>query len=166
MAVVYCAHLGCNLEARRRIETMEWVKWMWAALALLLLIAEVFVSGFVMMCFAAGAAAASVAAFMGYDVIWQLGAFIVVTIAAVLLMRPLAARLTRTGGQNKWGIDRVVGKQAVVLIEISPLQARGRVRVDREEWQATSADGHPIPVGAVVTVLGVEGTHLRVARVS
>lgn len=145
---------------------MESIKWMWAALALLLLIAEIFVSGFVMMCFAAGAAAAAVAAFLGYGLIWQMVAFIVVTIAAVLLMRPLATRLTRVGGRNKWGIDRVVGKQAVVLIEISPLQARGRVRVEHEEWQATSADGQPIPAGALVTVLGVEGTHLRVARVA
>jgi len=144
---------------------MEWIQWIWAALALLLLIAEVFVSGFVMMCFAAGSAAAAITAFLGYGLIWQLIAFIVVTIAAVLLMRPLAGRLTRAGGHNKWGIDRVLGKQAVVLIEISPLQARGRVRVNREEWQATSADGQPIAAGALVTVLGVEGTHLRVVKV-
>lgn len=143
---------------------MEWIKWMWAALALLLLIAEVFVSGFVMMCFAAGAAAAAVAALMGYGIIWQLLSFIVVTVAAVLLMRPLAAHLTRQGGHNRWGIDRVLGQQAVVLIEIDPHTARGRVRVNREEWQATSADGQTIPEGALVTVLGVEGTHLRVAR--
>jgi membrane protein implicated in regulation of membrane protease activity len=143
---------------------MEWIQWMWAALALLLLIAEVFVSGFVLMCFAAGAAAASIAAFMGYGIIWQMVAFITVTIVTVLLMRPLAARLTRKGGQNSWGIDRVVGQQAVVLIEIDPRAARGRVRVNREEWQATAADGQPIPAGTVVTVLGVDGTHLRVAR--
>ena len=143
---------------------MEWIKWMWAALALLLLIAEVFVSGFVMMCFAAGAAAAAVTAFMGYGPIWQMVAFIIVTVITVLLMRPIAARLTRKGGQNRWGIDRVVGQQAVVLIEISPTQALGRVRVNREEWQATSSDGQPIAQGAIVTVIGVEGTHLHVAR--
>ncbi len=136
---------------------------MWAALALVLLIAEVFISGFVMICFAAGSAAAAIVAFMGYGIIWQLVAFIVVTVLAVLLMRPLSARLTRAGGHNKWGIDRVVGRQAVVLIEISPMQAIGRVRIDREEWQATSANGEMIPVGALVTVLGVEGTHVRVA---
>ncbi len=147
-----------------RMDTMEWITWLWAALAIVLLIAEVFVSGFVMMCFAAGAVAASIAAFLGYGAIAQMLSFIVVTVVTVLLMRPLAARLTREGGTNKWGIDRVMGKQAVVLIEINPLQARGRVRVDREEWQALSADGLPIAEGAIVTVVAVDGTHLRVAR--
>lgn len=141
---------------------MEWIRWMWAVLALLLLIAEVFVSGFVMICFAAGAAAASIAAFLDYGFLWQIGAFVLVTVAAVLLMRPLAARLTRQGGPNTWGIDRVIGKQAVVLIEISPMDGRGRVRVEREEWQAASKNGQIIPTGTVVTVLGVDGTRLIV----
>lgn len=67
---------------------MEWIQWMWAILALLLLIAEVFVSGFVMIffCFAAGAAAAAVACSLGYDLIWQLAAFIAATVVTVLLM--------------------------------------------------------------------------------
>jgi membrane protein implicated in regulation of membrane protease activity len=80
-------------------------------------------------------------------------------------MRPIAARLTKAGGANTVGIDRVLGKKAVVLIAIDPLLARGRVRVDREEWQATSVDGSPIPEGAVVDVVDVDGTKLRVRAV-
>ncbi len=146
------------------MENMEWVQWVWGVLALLLLIAEIFVSGFVLVCFAAGAAAAALAAFLGYGFAWQLGAFIAVSLAAVLLMRPFAERLTRSGGANPVGIDRVIGKQAVVLIAIEPHAARGRVRVDREEWQATSADGAPIPAGAIAVVLSVVGTRLVVRQ--
>ncbi|MGL4648382.1 MAG: NfeD family protein, partial [Caldilineaceae bacterium] len=60
--------------------------------------------------------------------------------------------------------DRVLGKTAIVLIAIDPQEARGRVRVDREEWQATSADGVPIALGAQVLVLGVVGTRLLVRQ--
>lgn len=143
---------------------MEWIRWVWAALALILLIAEVFVSGFVLICFAVGSAAASLVAFMGYGSIPQLLAFIAVSLVMVGLMRPLSVRLTRAGGRNTVGIDRVIGRPATVLIAIDPHQARGRVRIDREEWQAMSEDDTPIPVGEVVEVLGVEGTRVKVRR--
>jgi membrane protein implicated in regulation of membrane protease activity len=146
------------------MENYQWLQWVWGILALLLLIAEIFVSGFVLVSFAAGAAAAALSAFLGYGVVWQLGAFISVTLATVLLMRPFADRVTRASGPNSVGIDRVLGKPAVVLIAVDPIEARGRVRVDREEWQATSSDGLHIPVGAQVQVLGVVGTRLVVRQ--
>ncbi len=141
---------------------MEWIRWAWAVLALLLLVAEVFVSGFVLIGFAIGAAAASVVAFLDYSILWQVLVFVAASLLTLLLMRPLANRLTRQAEPNFVGIDRVLGKQAVVLLEINPLHARGRVRVEREEWQAASADAGVIPAGTVVTVLGVEGTRLIV----
>lgn len=141
---------------------MQWMQWVWATVALLLLIAEVFVSGFILFGFAVGAAVAALIAFLGYSPLWQIGAFLAISFLMIVLMRPLANRLTRAGGHNRWGIDRVVGKRAVVLVAIDPLEARGRVRVDREEWQAASIDGIPIPQGATVEVVSVEGTHLKV----
>lgn len=141
---------------------MNWIPWFWAALVMILLIAEIFVSGFLLACFAAGAAAAALVGFLGYDFMWQAGAFLVVTVLVLIFLRPLAERLTRAGGVNTVGIDRVIGKDAVVLVAIDPLAAVGRVRIDREEWQATSADGVPIPAGAVVKVLDVVGTRVRV----
>ncbi len=146
------------------MQNLEWLQWVWGVLALLLLIAEIFISGFVLVCFAVGAAGAAVAAFLGFSVVWQLGAFIVLSLASVLLMRPFADRVTRAGGSNPVGIDRVLGKSAVVLIDIDPQSARGRVRVDREEWQATSADGSTIPAGSRAEVLSVVGTRLVVRQ--
>lgn len=145
---------------------MEWMRWAWAALALALLIAEVFVSGFVLICFAAGAAAGALVAFMGYELIWQVLVFMAVSLITVMLMRPLSVRLTREGGRNTVGIDRVIGRPAIVLIDIDPPQARGRVRIDREEWQAISDDGSLIPAGELVEVLSVEGTRVRVRRLA
>ncbi len=141
---------------------MTWLPWFWAALALILLLAEVFISGFLVGCFAVGAAAAAVVAFLGFDPIWQVAAFLVVSALVLVFLRPIAGRLTRKGGPNTVGIDRVMGKQAVVLVAIDPIAAIGRVRIDREEWQASSVDGVPIPAGSVVEVLGVEGTRVRV----
>lgn len=140
---------------------MELVRWVWVVMALFFFVAEMFTAGFVLMCFGIGAAAAALLSFLGFGLAWQLAAFIVVSALAVVLSRPFAERVTGQQPQGV-GIDRVLGKPAVVIEAIDPLTAQGRVRVDREEWRADAADGAAIPVGAVVEVVGVEGTRLRV----
>jgi len=140
---------------------MELVRWVWVVMALFFFIAEMFTAGFVLMCFGIGAAVAALLAFLGLGLAWQLAAFIVVSALAVVLSRPFAERVTGRQPQGV-GIDRVLGKPAIVIETIDPLTAQGRVRVDREEWRADAADGVAIPAGATVEVVGVEGTRLRV----
>ena len=59
----------------------------------------------------------------------------------------------------------MIGKHAVVLVDIDPLHGTGIVRVAQEEWRAQSKDGSPIPKDAEVEVLAVEGTRLIVTPV-
>jgi membrane protein implicated in regulation of membrane protease activity len=135
--------------------------WIWAVLALVFFIAEIFTAGFFLVCFGIGAAAAAVLALAGVDVIWQFVAFIGASVAALAFLRPLAKTVS-TQVANPGGIDRVVGKQAVVLEEINPLAATGLVRVEREEWRADSLDGNTIAQGSMVKVVRVSGTRLLV----
>lgn len=137
------------------------IPWIWAIMALIFLIAEIFTVGFFLMCFGIGAAAAAVLAFLGFLPVWQLVAFIGVSSLAVLLSRPLANRIS--GDQvNHVGIDRVLYKEAVVTLTINPAKAQGRVRVEREEWVAETVDGSVLPAGTKVLVVGVVGTRLQV----
>lgn len=140
---------------------MELLPWVWALLALLFLVAEIFIAGFFMFCFGVGAGAAAVFAFLGYGFTAQLAAFVVVSALAVVAARPLALSLAGKTA-NTVGVDRVLHKRGVVIIDIDPMLAKGRVRVEREEWLADSVTGQPIPAGVIVEVLGVEGTHLQV----
>ena len=55
----------------------------------------------------------------------------------------------------------MIGKQAVVLEEINPHTATGRVRIEREEWRADTY-GAAIPKGALVVVMEVTGTRVMV----
>lgn len=140
---------------------MDFLWWIWALLALLFAVAEIFTAGFFLICFAIGAAAAGVLAYLGYGIAWQLIAFIGVSVAVLALLRPFAHRVS-SQAENVFGIDRVIGKEAIVTVAIDPTRAHGRVRVEREEWIAESEDGQPIPDGTKVTVLSVNGTRLRV----
>ena len=139
-----------------------WI-WLWAGLALLFFIAEIFTAGFFLVCFGIGAAVAAILAALGVDVLWQFVAFIGASALAIVFVRPLASRVNQ-GTHNNVGIDRVRGKQAVVLETIDPLLATGRVRIDREEWRADSVDGQPIAKDEIVEVQGVSGTRVLVKR--
>jgi membrane protein implicated in regulation of membrane protease activity len=91
----------------------------------------------------------------------QVAAFIGVSGIAVLLTRPLTRRLNEQH-KNFVGSDRVLEKHAIVLTEINPLMGTGMVRVDAEEWRATSEDGRVIPKDTIVEVIRIEGTRLVV----
>jgi membrane protein implicated in regulation of membrane protease activity len=135
--------------------------WGWAAMAIIFLIAELFTTGFFLVCFGVGAAAAALLAYLGVDPFIQVVAFIAVSGVAVLLTRPLTRRLNEQQ-KNFVGSDRVLEKRAIVLTEINPPLGAGMVRVDAEEWRATSEDGRIIAKDEIVEVLRIEGTRLVV----
>lgn len=139
--------------------------WVWFVIAILFFFGEVLTAGFVLAAFGVGALAATLAALLGASLPVQLVVFIVTSGVGVLLSRRFADRITGPQAQGV-GIDRVLGKQAVVLETIDPIKATGLVRVAREEWRADAADNVPIAAGVVVEVLAVEGTRLKVRVVA
>jgi membrane protein implicated in regulation of membrane protease activity len=130
-------------------------------LALLFAAAEIFTSGFFLICFGVGAAAAALLAFLGLGPVWQFAAFIVVSGLTVLLSRPLANRVSGTNTHIVGG-DRVLGQEGIVLETIDPVSGRGVVRVGHERWSADASENRPIAAGSKVVVVGVQGTHLKV----
>ena len=140
------------------------IVWVWAALAIIFFVAEVFTMGFFLVCFGIGAVAAALLAVLGVGVIWQLIVFIGVSLVALAFLRPLAVRMTNHVA-NPGGIDRVIGKQAIVLEDVNPHAATGRVRIEREEWRADTY-GPAIAKGTLVVVMEVTGTRVMVVPVS
>ncbi|MYC96422.1 MAG: NfeD family protein [Caldilineaceae bacterium SB0661_bin_32] len=139
----------------------ELVRWGWIVLAVLFFLFEIFTAGFVLLCFGIGALGAALVAFMGAGMAWQIVVFIVVTIAAVVLARPFADRISRPGVQPIAG-NRMIGKWGVVLQTVDPLEGTGMVRVESERWRAESMESVPLEVGEVVKVVGVDGVRLQV----
>jgi membrane-bound serine protease (ClpP class) len=59
------------------------------------------------------------------------------------------------------GQEGLLGAVGTVKVALEP---DGSVFVWGERWQATSANGQPIPVGERVRVTAVEGLHLKVEK--
>jgi len=137
--------------------------WGWLILALIFFAGEMVTAGFFLAAFGVGAALAALAALLGMDIIWQLGVFVVGSVAALVLSRRFAESVSPPEQPAKVGIDRVLGKKAVVIEPLNAIRGTGIVRVDAEEWRALPEDETQIiPVNSIVEVVAVKGTRLVV----
>ncbi|MEK7252756.1 MAG: NfeD family protein, partial [Actinomycetota bacterium] len=133
--------------------------WFWIGAAAFLGVAEIFTAGFFMLPFAVGAAAAAVVAYVDGGEIVQLSVFLVVSVAALIVLRRFVNRGDEV--QHAVGSNRFVGQKAKVLEAIDPTHSTGRVKMESELWRATSDVG-PIAEGVMVKVVDVRGTRLVV----
>jgi len=142
-------------------EPEQW-RWIWLGAAVLFGIGEMGTPGaFFLAPFGIGAAVAAILAFADVPIAGEWAAFVGISLASFIALRPLARRLDRDGGSDGIGSRRLIGRSGVVLAAIEPSQA-GMVRVDHEEWRADSADRSPIAPGTSIVVTEVEGTRVIV----
>ena len=111
--------------------------------------------------FGVGAVVAAALAWADVPIAGEWAAFVGISLAAFVALRPMARRLDRHGGSEGIGSRRLIGRAGLVLEPITP-GSPGLVRVDREEWRADSADRSPIDAGATVRIAEVEGTRVIV----
>jgi membrane protein implicated in regulation of membrane protease activity len=141
----------------------EW-RWVWIIATAVFAVGEMATPGsFFLAPFAIGAFVAAILAFADVSVTIEWAVFLIVSIAALAALRPVARRLDLNAVDHGIGSRRLVGTRATVLKAIPGDDELGLVRLDREEWRAQSTDGTPIPVGATVRVADVQGTRVLVA---
>jgi membrane protein implicated in regulation of membrane protease activity len=142
-------------------EPEQW-RWIWLGTAVLFGIGEMASPGsFFLAPFAIGAGVAAILAFGDVPVVGEWAAFVGISVASFVALRPLARRLDQEGSSDGIGARRLIGRTGTVLEEIGP-SGLGLVRVDREEWRAESTESLPIAPGAMVVITEVEGTRVIV----
>ncbi|MCI2047430.1 MAG: NfeD family protein [Faecalibacterium sp.] len=135
--------------------------WLIAMVALLIL--EGATVNMVSIWFAIGACAALIVSLFCGNIGVQLAVFVVVSLIALALTKPLVARLRRATPDTPTNGDRNIGRECVVIEAISP-EKPGRVRLDGVDWTARCADA-PLAVGARCRVASIESTVLVVEAV-
>ena len=135
----------------------------WAIIALILVIIEIFTPGFAVLCLAFGAVAAAVASACSATFAWQLIWFSIVTLAAFVLVRPfLLKTFKRSKGGRESGINALAGRQATVTERISSVDNTGRAAIDGDDWKAVSENGARIEKGKHVKIISVNSVILKV----
>ncbi len=111
---------------------------------------------FVLLMMSGGAVGGAVTAAIGGPLLAQVIVSIVVTIGLVWLVRPVAIRHLNPGPAAITGSEALVGRDAVVLHEVT--RDGGRVRLNGAEWSARSKDpAQQLPAGTRVSVIAIDG---------
>jgi len=140
----------------------DWV--MWAILAVLLAVAEIFTPGlFFLGPIALAAVAACITAAVGGPVWLQIVLFGVGSFAAVGVLRPIARAHLKMPHALRTGTAALEGGKAVVLQRVDG--RGGRVKIGGEEWSARSyVPDEAFDVGDEVEVAQIQGATALVYR--
>ncbi len=150
------------------MENIVWI--LWCVLGAVLIIAEIFTSGFVLLWFGIGALAAAFAALIGINSLaLQFLIFAVVSIGLTAASRTIFVNyLSRenTGEQLRTGVEALPGKVGTVVSSSRGALQEGAVKVYGSTWTAFPADGEmPLEAGERVRVESVQGASIYVRRV-
>ncbi|GHJ38558.1 hypothetical protein Sm713_41670 [Streptomyces sp. TS71-3] len=106
--------------------------------------------------FAVGAVAAAVVAALGGGIVAQVVVFVIVSVALIAVVRPIANRHRMQNPGLASGVDALKGKQAVVLERVD--SAGGRIKLAGEVWSARALDTtRSYDVGQEVDVVEIDG---------
>lgn len=134
----------------------------WLILLILLLGIEVITVGLTTIWFAGGALIALGVYALGLDVVWQVVAFLVVSIVLLIFTRPLAVKYINAN-KLKTNYEGILGKAVRVTQEVNNLNDTGLAVVNGVEWTTrTSDDDITIPAGTIVKVVSITGVKLIV----
>ena len=141
---------------------------LWVVLGVILIVAEIFTSGFVLLWFGAGAIAAALAALVGAGYPLQFLIFFIVSIALTAGSRTIFTNyLMRPAdeGGYKSGAESLPGQVGTVVAASQGALHEGAVKVYGSTWTAYPAEGEePLEAGARVVVESVRGASIYVRR--
>ena len=142
---------------------LTWWSWWIAALALAIL--EVFAPGavFLWLGVAAGLVGLILFAVPELDWHWQLVLFAVLSVASVVVGRPLVRRRLQTSDHPTLNRRAEAHIGRTFTLDEPIAGGRGRIKVEDTTWKV---EGPDLPVGARVRVAGADGATLRVEPAS
>ncbi|GCD89140.1 NfeD family protein [Nocardioides sp. LS1] len=140
---------------------MEWFRdhmWeTWAALAVLLGLAELFSLDLILIMLAVGAVAGLLTAALSAPVVAQMLVAAASAVAMLALVRPELVKKLHGGPELRLGHGKLVGRQGVVTELVTALEP-GRIKLAGEIWSAAPYDETlTIAPGETVEVLQIRG---------
>ena len=147
-------------------ENWTWI--LWTVLGVVLVIAEVFTPGFVLLWFGVGALAAALAAFLGAGLAAQFFLFISISAALTALSRTIFVNYFTARDEPeglRTGAAALPGQVGTVVSSSQGALNEGAVKVFGSVWTAYPAEGEPpLEAGDRVVVERLRGASIYVRR--
>ena len=129
---------------------------LWAIVAVALMALELTSGDLYLLCFGVGALITALAAAVTGSFTLQLGLWVLLSVACLFTLRPVALRYLHRDEPNRVSnADAIIGRTGSVSQAIAA-NCYGRVALDGDDWKAQSADGQPIAAGTRVRIVGRE----------
>jgi len=148
----------------------SWLWIFWVILGLVLIVAEIFTSGFVLLWFGIGALAAALLGVVGIDSLaLQFLVFAIVSSGLTAASRTIFIKYfsrEKSGQSLRSGVDALPGKIGTVVSSSRGALQEGAVKVFGSTWTAYPAPGEPpLEAGERVCVESIEGASIYVKRI-
>lgn len=137
----------------------------WLILCGVFLLIEIFNISFLLIWPGIGSFFAFIAAVLGLPVEIQIAVFAITTIIMIIFMKPLTQKFFKNKDITKMNNNAMIGKEGVVVKEISPLEETGQVKVAGELWSAITTNDEKIQINEIIKVMRVDGVKLVVTKV-
>jgi membrane protein implicated in regulation of membrane protease activity len=150
------------------MDNLYWI--LWCVLGAILIAAEVFTSGFVLLWFGIGALAAALAGIVGINNLGiQFLIFALVSVGLTAASRTIFVNYfsrEKTGDSLRTGVDSLPGKIGTVVSPSRGAMQEGAVKVFGSTWTAYPAEGETaLEAGERVRVESIEGSSIYVRRI-
>ena len=148
----------------------SWLWIAWVVLGLVLIVAEIFTSGFVLLWFGIGALAAALLGIVGIESLaLQFLVFAIVSSGLTAASRTIFINYFsrgKSGPSLRSGVDALPGKIGTVVSSSRGALQEGAVKVFGSTWTAYPAPGElPLEAGERVCVESIEGASIYVKRI-
>jgi membrane protein implicated in regulation of membrane protease activity len=149
------------------MDEFGWI--LWIVLGVILIIAEIFTLGFVLLGFGIGALAAALAGFLGAGLVGQFLIFALVSIVLTVFSRKIFGGYYLNGNDDliKTGSDSLPGQIGTVTSPSRGALQSAEVKVFGSTWTAFPEEGEtPLAEGEKVEVVRLKGASIYVRKVN
>ena len=137
---------------------------LWFILLIGFIVLEIATTQFICIWFAGGALAALICALCNLSTTIQTVVFVLVSALLLVFTKQFVDKL-KSKDKTKTNADALIGESAVVIEDISNIDAKGSVKLRGIEWSARSSDGSVIPSDSYVTIKEIDGVKLIVDKI-
>lgn len=142
---------------------MDFMGWAWLIIIAACVIIEASTVSLTTIWFAIGALVAWLVYLVGLSLQVQIVVFLLVSIACLILTRPIAVEKLKVG-RAKTNLDSLIGETAKVEKTINNFNNEGYVKLNGQVWSARSANDEIIEKGELVQVEEIKGVKVIVSK--
>ncbi len=140
----------------------QYMPFIWIGFAVLMAVCEALTTQLVSVWFVIGAVCAAFTTVFTPSVPIQSAVFLIVSLLALVITRPLVKKHRKKVGAVGTNADRLIGKNGVLLTDLQDSESVGQVKVEGEIWSAKSSDA-PLEKDTKIKVLSIEGVKMIVS---